>query len=147
MRWAASSAAATVATRCVEAELDRWFTQRLGYRLHVNADTARLFKDGFVPERRSLLTATRRPFHPVEYVVLALVLGASVAGPGVISLRDLVERGPAEWRLVLEAVQGDALDEVTQGQVQVLCQPAPRRTQMPLCCPPSRSCMIGPAPR
>lgn len=75
-----------------EAELDRWFTQRLGYRLHVNADTARLFKDGLVVERRPLLTLTRRPFHPLEYVLLALVLGATVAGPAVISLRDLVER-------------------------------------------------------
>jgi uncharacterized protein (TIGR02678 family) len=75
-----------------EGELDRWFTQRLGYRLHVNADTARLFKDGFVPQRRPLLTATLRPFNQLEYVLLALVLGATVAGPDVISLRDLIER-------------------------------------------------------
>jgi uncharacterized protein (TIGR02678 family) len=75
-----------------ESALDRWFTQRLGYRLHVNADTARLFKDGYVPDRRPLLTVTRRPFHSLEYVVLALVLGATVAGPAVISLRDLIER-------------------------------------------------------
>ena len=75
-----------------EAELDRWFTQRLGYRLHVNADTARLFKDGFIPARRPLLTATQRPFHQLEYVLLSLVLGATVAGPDVVSLRDLVER-------------------------------------------------------
>jgi uncharacterized protein (TIGR02678 family) len=75
-----------------ESELDRWFTQRLGYRLHVNADTARLFKDGCVPQRRPLLTATLRPFHQLEYVLLALVLGATVAGPDVVSLRDLIER-------------------------------------------------------
>src|SRR5688572_2757023 len=75
-----------------EADLDRWFTQRLGYRLHVDADTARLFKDGFVPERRPLQTTKRRPFHALEYVLLALVLGTTVAGPAVISLRDLVER-------------------------------------------------------
>jgi uncharacterized protein (TIGR02678 family) len=76
-----------------EAELDRRFTQRLGYRLQVSADTARLYKDGFVPERRPLLTPkTKRPLNPREYVLLALVLGATVAGPGVISLRDLVER-------------------------------------------------------
>jgi uncharacterized protein (TIGR02678 family) len=75
-----------------EGELDRWFTQRLGYRLHVNADTARLFKDGCVPRRRPLLTATLRPFHQLEYVLLALVLGATVAGPDVVSLRDLIER-------------------------------------------------------
>lgn len=75
-----------------ESELDRWLTQRLGYRLHVNADTARLFKDGFVAERRSLRTASGRSFHPLEYTLLALVLGSTVAGPAVISLRDLVER-------------------------------------------------------
>lgn len=75
-----------------ETELDRWFTQRLGYRLHVDADTARLFKDGFVPERRPLVTPTRRAFHPLEYVLLALVLGTTAAGPAVISLRDLVEQ-------------------------------------------------------
>ena len=75
-----------------EAELDRWFTQRLGYRLHVNADTARLFKDGLVAERRPMLTLTRRPFHSLEYVLLPLVLGGVVAGPAVISLRDLIER-------------------------------------------------------
>jgi uncharacterized protein (TIGR02678 family) len=75
-----------------EAELDRWFTQRLGYRLHVDADTARLFKDGFVPERRPLQATNHRPFHALEYVLLALVLGTTVAGPNVISLRDLVER-------------------------------------------------------
>lgn len=78
--------------RRYESELDRWFTQRLGYRLHVNADTARLFKDGFVPVRRPLTTARGRPFHQLEYVLLALVLGATVAGPDVVSLRDLVER-------------------------------------------------------
>jgi uncharacterized protein (TIGR02678 family) len=75
-----------------ESELDRWLTQRLGYRLHVNADTARLFKDGFVAERRPLRTPSGRPFHPLEYTLLALVLGSTVAGPAVISLRDLVER-------------------------------------------------------
>ena len=75
-----------------ESELDRQFTQRLGYRLHVNADTSRLSKDGCVPQRRPLLTATRRPFHQLEYVLLALVLGATVAGPDVVSLRDLIER-------------------------------------------------------
>lgn len=76
-----------------ETELDRWFTQRLGYRLHVNADTARLFKDGFVPARRPLVTvSTRRPFTSLECTLLAMVLAATVAGPAVISLRDLVER-------------------------------------------------------
>ncbi len=88
-----------------EGELDRWFTQRVGYRLHVNADTARLFKDGCVPRRRPLLTATLRPFHQLEYVLLALVLGATVAGPEVVSLRDLIERvrsAATEAGIVLE---------------------------------------------
>ena len=88
-----------------EGELDRWFTQRFGYRLHVNADTARLFKDGCVPRRRPLLTATLRPFHQLEYVLLALVLGATVAGPDVVSLRDLIERvrsAATEAGIVLE---------------------------------------------
>jgi uncharacterized protein (TIGR02678 family) len=88
-----------------EAELDRWFTQRLGYRLLVNADTARLFKDGFVAERRPLMTVTHRAFRSLEYVLLALVLGSTVAGPNVISLRELVERvrsAAVEVDIVLE---------------------------------------------
>lgn len=75
-----------------EAELDRWFTQRLGYRLHVDADSARLFKTGVVPSRRPLRTASKRPFSQPEYVLLALVLAATAAGPAVISLRDLVDQ-------------------------------------------------------
>ena len=55
-----------------ESELDRWFTQRLGYRLHLGADIARLFKSGLVPERRPLRTATDRAFHHLEYVYLML---------------------------------------------------------------------------
>ncbi|HEM45794.1 MAG TPA: DUF2398 family protein, partial [Alphaproteobacteria bacterium] len=75
-----------------EADLDRWFTQRLGYRLHVDADTARLFKMGVVPEGRPLRARTGRPFLPLEYALLALVLGSTTAGPAVISLRDLVQQ-------------------------------------------------------
>ena len=47
-----------------EPQLDRWFTQRFGYRLQVGADTARLFKSSTVATRRPLRTATvdRRPF-------------------------------------------------------------------------------------
>lgn len=75
-----------------ESTLDRLFTQRLGYRLYVAADTARLYKTGFAAERRVLAARTKRAFHSLEYVMLALLLGATVAGPGVISLRDLVER-------------------------------------------------------
>jgi uncharacterized protein (TIGR02678 family) len=75
-----------------EADLDRWFTQRLGYRLHVDADSARLFKTTAVPEHRPLRTATGRAFGQLEYVMLALVLGSTAAGPAVISLRDLVDQ-------------------------------------------------------
>lgn len=72
--------------------LDRWFTQRFGYRLQVTADTARLFKSSVVALRRPLLTATSqsRPFTLREYTLLALSLAAVAAGPTVISLRDLI---------------------------------------------------------
>ena len=52
-----------------EAELSRWFTQRLGYRLHLDADTARLFKSGAVIDRRPLRTATGRPLTQLEYTL------------------------------------------------------------------------------
>ncbi len=70
--------------------LDRWFTQRFGYRLVVNADTARLVKSGYVPRDRPLLTRTKRAFTGREYITLALVLAATASGPDRISLRDLV---------------------------------------------------------
>lgn len=70
--------------------LDRWFTQRLSYRLIVHADTARLVKTGHVPGDRPLRTHTDRPFTGREYVMLALVLAATASGPDRISLRDLV---------------------------------------------------------
>ncbi len=75
-----------------EHTLDRWFTQRFGYRLQVTADTARLFKSSVVARRRPLVTATSqsRPFSPREYTLLALSLAAVTAGPTVISLRDLI---------------------------------------------------------
>lgn len=75
-----------------EADLDRWFTQRLGYRLHVDADSARLFKTTVVPDRRPLRTAAGRPLGQLEHVLLALVLASTAAGPAVISLRDLVDQ-------------------------------------------------------
>lgn len=75
-----------------EANLDRWFSQRLGYRLHVDADTARLFKVGAIPVGCPLRTRTGRTLSPLEYALLALVLGSTAAGPAVISLRDLVEQ-------------------------------------------------------
>lgn len=74
-----------------EHELDRWFTQRLGYRLQLNTDTARLHKSGYVPSNRPLRTLNGRAFHQLEYTMLALVLGCVVAGPAVISLRHLVD--------------------------------------------------------
>ena len=75
-----------------EHALDRWFTQRFGYRLQVTADTARLFKSAVVARRRPLRTATdqQRPFSVREYTMLALALAAVAAGPSVISLRDLL---------------------------------------------------------
>jgi uncharacterized protein (TIGR02678 family) len=71
-------------------QLDRWFTQRLGYRLVVGTDTARLVKSGHIPADRPLRTHTQRPFTAREYTLLALVLAATAAGPDRISLRDLV---------------------------------------------------------
>ncbi len=76
-----------------EPQLDRWFTQRFGYRLQVGTDTARLFKSSTVATRRPLRTATAasRPFTQREYTMLALALAAVAAGPEVVSLRDLIE--------------------------------------------------------
>lgn len=71
--------------------LDRWFTQRFGYRVQVTADTARLHKPMVVPDRRPLFTVTTpRPMTGREYTLLALALAATAAGPEVISLRDLL---------------------------------------------------------
>lgn len=80
-----------------EAQLDRWFTQRLGYRLHVDADTARLQKITFVPRDRPLRMPakkgqrTGRPLSNLEHIHLALLMAATVSGPAVISLKDLIE--------------------------------------------------------
>ena len=78
--------------RRYEHELDRWFTQRFGYRLEVTADTARLYKSTVVVTRRALRTAAEpgRPFSVREYTMLALSLAAVAAGPSIISLRDLL---------------------------------------------------------
>lgn len=98
-----------------EAALDRWFTQRLGYRLHVDADTARLYKTSSVPWQRPLRTSTGRAFTTREYVCLALVLACTTAGPNVVSLRDLIDdlRSAA-------AEAGVALDPDTSGRRQVV---------------------------
>ena len=78
--------------RRYEHELDRWFTQRFGYRIEVTADTARLFKSTVVVQRRGLRTAADpgRPFSMRQYTMLALALAAVAAGPSVISLHDLL---------------------------------------------------------
>ena len=73
-------------------ELDRWFTQRLGYRLQVTGDTARLVKTGTMPADRPLRITSGRPLHQIEHVLLALTLAATVAGPAVVSLRDLIDQ-------------------------------------------------------
>ncbi|MEZ5310333.1 MAG: TIGR02678 family protein [Microthrixaceae bacterium] len=70
--------------------LDRWFTQRFGDRVHVDIDTARLYKSIPPISPRPLRTGTGRPLRPVEYVMLSLTLAAVASGPDVISLRDLV---------------------------------------------------------
>ncbi len=93
-----------------EVEVDRWFTQRLGYRLHVASDTARLFKSGYVPSGRPLRTSGGRPLHQLEYSMLILALASTVAGPAVISLRDLIDlirSAAAEIELTLS---GDATE-------------------------------------
>lgn len=87
-----------------EVQLDRWFTQRLGYRLHLTSDTARLFKSGYVPASRPLRTATGRPLNSLEMIMLILALASTVAGPAVISLRDMIDlirSAAAEVELVI----------------------------------------------
>lgn len=97
-----------------EEQLDRWFTQRLGYRLQVSADTARLSKIGWVSDR-PLRTHSGRAFHHLEYVLLVLTLAATIAGPAVVSLRDLVDRvrsAAADGSIDLD-------DDATQRRAQV----------------------------
>ncbi|MPY95676.1 MAG: TIGR02678 family protein, partial [Acidimicrobiia bacterium] len=93
-----------------EVELDRWFTQRLGYRLHLGAETARLFKTTTVPAGRPLRTASDRPFTQLEYVLLALVLASTAAGPTIVSLRDLVDQVRSAAAEAEVALAGDATE-------------------------------------
>ena len=107
-----------------EADLDRWFTQRLGYRLHVDADTARLYKAGVLVEHRPLRTTSGRAFHHREYVLLALVLATTAAGPAVISLRDLVDgvrsaAAEAEITLTHEPAERRALVAVLRWMIDL----------------------------
>lgn len=97
-----------------EEHLDRWFTQRLGYRLQVSADTARLSKTGWVSDR-PLRTTSDRPFHHLEYVLLTLTLAATIAGPAVVSLRDLLDK----VRSAAADAQVDLADDGTQRRAQV----------------------------
>lgn len=94
--------------------LDQWFTQRLGYRLQVTADTARLFKTAATVRNRPLRTATvqPRPFSISEYLMLALVLAAVVSGPNVISLRDLI---------------GELRGAAAEAGVEITAEPSDRR--------------------
>jgi uncharacterized protein (TIGR02678 family) len=71
------------------AEIDAILTRRLGYRVHVNADTARLVKTG-IPWGDRRLEHRDRKLSQREHVVLALTLAAVASGPLVISLADLV---------------------------------------------------------
>ena len=103
-------------------ELDRWFTQRLGYRLHIDTDTARLFKSGVVPEHRPLRTTTGRALQPRECVLLALALASTAAGPAVISLRDLVNEirsaaAEADIDLVGDATERRAIVSVLRWMI------------------------------
>jgi uncharacterized protein (TIGR02678 family) len=105
-----------------ESDLDRWFTQRLGYRLHVGADTARLFKTSVLVGDRPLRSGTGRPFHQLEYVLLALVLASTAAGPAVISLRDLVDKvrsaaAEADIRLTGDSTERRALVAVLRWMI------------------------------
>ena len=105
-----------------EADLDRWFTQRLGYRLHVDADSARLFKTTAMVDHRPLRTAGGRALHQLEHVLLALVLATTAAGPAVISLRDLVDNlrsaaAEAEITLAGDATERRALVAVLRWMI------------------------------
>ena len=93
-----------------EADLDRWFTQRLGYRLHVDADSARLFKTTRLVDHRPLRTGGGRPLHQLEHVLLALVLASTAAGPAVISLRDLVDNVRSAAAEAAVELTGDATE-------------------------------------
>lgn len=94
-----------------EAELGRWFTQRLGYRLHLDADTARLYKTGVVLDRRPLRTATGRPLNSLEHTLVALTLAATAAGPAIVSLRDLVAQVRSAAVEADVSLSGDAVEQ------------------------------------
>ena len=95
-----------------EQQLDRWFTQRFGYRLQLTADTVRLYKTTTVADRRPLRTATAqpRPLSIREYTMLALLLAAISSGPAVVSLRDLLQDVRSAATDAEVAINGEAAD-------------------------------------
>ena len=97
-----------------EQQLDRWFTQRFGYRLQLTSDTARLYKTTTVANRRPLRTkiAQQRPLSIREYTMLSLLLAAISSGPTVTSLRDLLQ---------------DVRSAATEADVIITDEPADRR--------------------
>ncbi len=100
-----------------EQTLDRWFTQRLGYRLQVTTTTARLFKATVVPHRPRLIApvGSKRPMSQRECTLLVLTLAAVAAGPRVISLRDLID---------------DVRSQATEAEITLTNEPVERRAQV-----------------
>jgi uncharacterized protein (TIGR02678 family) len=100
-----------------EQTLDRWFTQRLGYRLQVTTTTARLFKATVVPHRPRLLApvGSKRPMSQRECTLLVLTLAAVAAGPRIISLRDLID---------------DVRSQATEAEITLTNEPVERRAQV-----------------
>lgn len=78
-----------------EETLSHWFTQRMGYRLDVTIDTARLYKGTYLPHDRPLMAATDRPLSHREHVLLALIIAALSSGPAIVSLHHLVDASKA----------------------------------------------------
>lgn len=95
-----------------ESTVDRWFTQRLGYRLHVDNDTARLYKQTYVPDRRPLWATWSAPraLRQREYTMLALLCACTAAGPPVVSLRDLVDQVRSAAAEADVTLTGDAVE-------------------------------------
>lgn len=97
-----------------EQTLDRWFTQRLGYRLQVTSTTARLYKTTVIPHRPVLVApvGSKRALSQRECTLLVLTLAAVAAGPRVISLRDLID---------------DVRSQATDAEITLTNEPVERR--------------------
>ncbi|OED42953.1 hypothetical protein AB833_04895 [Chromatiales bacterium (ex Bugula neritina AB1)] len=100
-----------------EQTLDRWFTQRLGYRLQVTTTTARLYKATVVPHRPRLIApvGSKRTMSQRECTLLVLTLAAVAAGPRIISLRDLID---------------DVRSQATEAEITLTNEPVERRAQV-----------------